>query len=136
VRACIEILDHQLEDAEALLEGAAACAEETIEKALVLHVKAVLAMQSGRKRNALRFALDALYLDPDPGMWALFLVVADHTERHDIVDATLKALAEANFFRSEELRRTLASDPRLDRIRTYEAYRLVAGPRLVKPACN
>jgi hypothetical protein len=136
VRACIEILDHNLDDAEALLEGAGSCAREIGEKALVLQVRALVAMQRGEKRNSLRLALKGLYLHADARMWSLFLVVADRAARDDIVDATLNSLAEANFFGSEDLRCVLASDARLDNIRAYESYRFSVAPRLVERACN
>jgi hypothetical protein len=136
VRACIEIADRHLDDAEALLEGAGSCARKAREKSLVLHVRALLAMQRGSKKRALRLVLQSVWLCTDPRMWVLFLIIADRTRRADIVEATLRALVEAEFFEDEELRRTLASDPRLQNIRSCEIYRSILAPRLARSASN
>lgn len=130
VRGCVEILDGQLDDAEALLEGAGSCAHRDEHKAFVLHVRAFLAMQRGEDRQALTLTLRGLWLRSNPRLWALFLCIAHETNRPDVVSATLRGLANAKFLRSEAMRDTLAHDPLLESVRAHETFRLEIAPRL------
>jgi hypothetical protein len=131
VRACCEIFDSQLDDAEALLEAAVSCAQRNQEKAFVLQAQALLAMQRGEERQALRLALRGLWLHSDPRLWSLFLVIAYAAGRSDIVDATLQRLAAAGFLGSAELRETLAADPLLSGVRSRDAFKTEIAPWLL-----
>lgn len=136
MRACIDLLEGQLDDAEALLDSAADLAAFSAEKVLVLHVQALLAVRRGFTSKALKLALSALWIDSDPRLWAFFLMIAHRTQRADVVEATLNALADADFFGDQELQRALMSDARLKGLHRYKAYRLAVAPRLARRTNN
>jgi len=139
VRACLELLAAQLDDAASLLESAAECAQTDPERILVLHVKALLAVSKGDDSVALRAALDALWIDADPHLWTFFLMIAHQTHRPDVVEATLKAFAGFNFFDDGELKSALCCSDYLDGIREYATYQDVVAPHLARATnrnCN
>ncbi len=134
IRACLELLAAQLDDAASLLESAVECAHTDPERILVLHVKALLAMSKGDDSLALRAALDALWIDADPHLWTFFLMIAHQTHRPDVVEATLKAFAGSNFFDDGELKCALSCSDYLDDIREYETYQDAVAPCLTRAA--
>jgi hypothetical protein len=132
IRACLEVIADQLDDAASLLDSAADCARSAPERILVLHVKALLALSRGDDALALRAALDALWIESDPRLWTFFLMIAHQTHRTDVVDATLRAFAKSDFFDDGDLKCALCCDDHLDGIREYEAFQKVIAPRLTR----
>lgn len=136
MRACIDLLEGHLDDADALLDSAAELAAMSDEKILVLHVQALLAVRRGLTSKALKLALNTLWIDSDPRLWVFFLMIAHRTSRTDVVEATLVALAEVDFFGDEELQNALVSDVHLKGLHRYEAYQVAVAPRLLHRTNN
>jgi hypothetical protein len=139
IRAFLELLADQLDDATFLLESAALCAKSDPEKVLVLHAKALLAVSKGDDALALRAALDALWINADAHLWMFFLMIAHQTHRADVIDATLKVFAKSDFFDDGELKLALCCSDYLDGIRDYPAFQDVIAPHLTRTtngSCN